>query len=119
MFGYVGWGSAPGDALPSQAQRSDVEIAQADDLDLNRRRVVTAASQGPSRHRSTCRLGSGGYTLRDAVNADIIAALRDQIELELLANDAGEKAADRMLLPRCCFHNGIDGCLGGALQHRQ
>ena len=46
-----------------------------------------------SRHRSTFRLGGGSCILRYAINADIVAALRDQIQLELLANDAGAKAA--------------------------
>jgi hypothetical protein len=44
----------------------------------------------------------------DAINASAFARLGDQVEAKLLADYPGEEAANGMLLPTGCGHDGRD-----------
>ena len=63
--------------------------------------------------RSMCSLA-----IPDAVNATLVRLLRNEIESEFSADDAGEKTAHGMLLPICSSHDGCNRCACGAPQHR-
>src|ERR1700730_16869732 len=49
----------------------------------------------------------------DAIDAALLGLFGSKIQAELLANDASEKAADRMLLPFSCSHDRSDCCAAG------
>src|SRR5215831_9882524 len=55
----------------------------------------------------------------DAIETSAFGCRRYQIEAEFLANDAGEKAAHRVLLPSRGMHHGIDGYATRHAEHRQ
>src|SRR6185437_5611371 len=61
--------------------------------------------------------GDRGFSILDAVDPPFFGYLRNKIETELLANDAGKKAAHRVLLPFRCSHDGNNCCTARCPQH--
>jgi hypothetical protein len=54
----------------------------------------------------------------DPIDATPITSVRNQIEAELLANDASEEPSHRMLLPSRGLNHRLDGCAAWRSQHR-
>ncbi len=66
-------------------------------------------------------IGSPGRSLAilDSVDPTLVCRFRNKIETELLANNAGKKAAHRMLLPFGGRHDSGDRSTGWRSQHRK
>ena len=58
-------------------------------------------------------------TILDSVDPALVRRFGNQIETEFLANNAGKKAAHRMLLPFSCHHDSGDRSTGWRPQHRK
>src|ERR1700682_1140826 len=57
-------------------------------------------------------------TVLDAIDPTFVSLLRDKVEPEFLADDTGQKAPHRMLLPFRCGDERRDRCARGRPQHR-
>src|SRR6266436_6860671 len=66
-------------------------------------------------------IGSPGRSLAilDSVDPTLVCRFRNKIETELLANNTGEKAAHRMLLPFGGRHDSGEPSTGWRSQHRK
>ena len=111
----------PEHGQPAGAERAEIEIAKSRDLDIER---VTVQRDRDDFDCAACRssrtaLGrwttvADGLTLAlDAVDALAVDLGRMQLQLQLLADDAGQEAANRMRLPSGLLHDGGDSCTGG------
>src|SRR5262245_2314476 len=97
MSRQMQWWLASEYTRPARAQSFAIEIAQMRDLVFQRSLGRRLGGQSCSPH------GIG-----DPIETSAFGCRRYQIEAEFLANDAGEKAAHRVLLPSRGMHHGID-----------
>src|SRR5262249_52305764 len=120
-----GW-APPEHRVPTGPERTDVEFAQARDLDVDCLAVWLNPTVLGVRHD-----GSGGAATRretapglsllsacDLVDPLAVDLFGSELQVEALAHDAGKKAAHRVLLPAGCPHHRVDCRTCGRLQHR-
>src|ERR1700674_1960244 len=62
--------------------------------------------------------GGRSLSLFDPIYPAFVGRVRNQIETELLADDASEKARPRVLLPFCRSHDSRNRWASGCPQHR-
>ena len=100
MSGQVRGRSPPKHVLPTDLETTDVEIAQARDLDVQRRRIRQRRADLDARHAgSGCAAfgllaGCLGFSaMIDAVDPVTVDLLRVEFQLEPLAHDSSQEAA--------------------------
>src|SRR6267378_3818527 len=59
------------------------------------------------------------FAILNAINPALVGHFGNEIEAKLFANDTGEEAAYRMLLPFSRSHYGSDSCATRRPQHRE
>src|SRR5262245_15481407 len=119
-------GCAPPEyGVPTGPERTEIEIAQACDLDVECLAVRLSPVVLGARHD-----GSGGAALGqatapgfilpsacDLVDPLAVGLLGSELQFEALANHAGKKAAHRVLLPAGRLHHRINRRTNGRLEH--
>jgi hypothetical protein len=112
--------------MPTGPERTDIEVAQARDVDVECLAVWLNPTVPGVRHD-----GSGGAALGqatapglsllsacDPVDPLAVNLLGSELQLETLAHHAGKKATHRVLLPAGCLHPRVDRRTCRRLQHR-